>query len=163
MTVITVVGGLGSDPELRFTPEGKAVANFSVADDDRRFNRETNEWETVGKTTWYSCSVWNGQAENVAESLAKGMMVVVTGKVRNREYEKRDGSKGYSLEIEVDHVGPSLKFATAKVTRAGRSGGNAAQAAPAAAAAGDPWGSPVPAGAPAGGDPWAADSDEPPF
>ena len=121
-TVITVVGNLVDDPELRFTPSGAAVANFRIASTPRSFNRQTNEWED-GEALFLSCSVWRQAAENVAESLTRGMRVVVQGRLKARSYETREGEKRTVFEIEVEEVGPSLKFATAKVTRATRGGG----------------------------------------
>ena len=121
-TVITVVGNLVDDPELRFTPSGAAVANFRIASTPRTFDRQTNEWKD-GDALFLSCSVWRQAAENVAESLQKGMRVVVQGRLKSRQYETREGEKRTVFEIEVDEVGPSLKYATAKVTRATRSGG----------------------------------------
>ena len=167
-TVITVVGNLVDDPELRFTPSGAAVANFRIASTPRSFNRQTNEWED-GEALFLSCSVWRQAAENVAESLTRGMRVVVQGRLKARSYETREGEKRTVFEIEVEEVGPSLKFATAKVTRATRGGGGGGyggggqqaggQAAPQQAA--------QPAGGQQGGqqrDPWAGGSnDEPPF
>jgi len=178
-TVITVVGNLVDDPELRFTPSGAAVANFRIASTPRTFDKQTNDWKD-GDALFLSCSVWRQAAENVAESLQKGMRVVVQGRLKSRQYETREGEKRTVFEIEVEEVGPSLKYATAKVTRAQRSGGGGGYGnqggggggyqggggAPAA----DPWASSGPAdggqgGAPAG-DPWGAPgvgSDEPPF
>ena len=121
-TPITVVGNLTADPELRFTPSGAAVANFTVASTPRTFDRQTNEWKD-GEALFLSCSVWRQAAENVAESLQKGMRVVVQGNLRSRQYETREGEKRTVFEIQVDEVGPSLKYATAKVTRTQRGGG----------------------------------------
>ncbi|GAA0975045.1 Single-stranded DNA-binding protein 2 [Nocardioides aquaticus] len=122
-TVITVVGNLVDDPELRFTPSGAAVANFRIASTPRTFDKNTNEWKD-GEGLFLSCSVWRQAAENVAESLQKGMRVVVQGRLKQRSYETREGEKRTVVELEVEEVGPSLKYATAKVTRASRSGGN---------------------------------------
>jgi single-strand DNA-binding protein len=119
---ITVVGNLTSDPELRFTPSGQAVANFTVASTSRLLDRQTNEWKD-GDTIFIRCSVWRQYAENVAESLTKGTRVVVTGRLRVRQYETREGGKGTSVECEVDEVGPALRYATAKVNRVSRSEG----------------------------------------
>ena len=140
---ITITGNVTGDPELRFTGTGKAVAEFTVAVGERK--KDGNEWVDDG-ATFYRCSAWEQMAENVAESLTKGMRVVVVGGLRNREYEKRDGGKGWSLEVRVDDVGTSLRWATAKVTRSGRSDNTARQQAP----AGDPWGA-------------APRNEEPPF
>ena len=121
-TVITVVGNLTADPELRFTPNGAAVANFTVASTPRTFDRQTNEWKD-GEALFLRCSVWREAAENVAESLTKGMRVIVQGRLKARSYEDRDGNRRTSWELDVDEVGPALRFATAKVTRAQRGGG----------------------------------------
>src|SRR5688572_12319324 len=121
-TVITVVGNLTDDPELRFTPSGAAVANFTVASTPRSFNKQTNEWED-GEAMFLRCSIWRQAAENVAESLQRGMRVVVQGRLKARSYETREGEKRTVFEIEVEEIGPSLKFATAKVNRVSRSGG----------------------------------------
>ena len=121
-TVITVVGNLTADPELRFTPNGAAVANFTVASTPRTFDRQTNEWKD-GEALFLRCSVWREAAENVAESLTKGMRVIVQGRLRARSYDDRDGNRRTSWELDVDEVGPALRFATAKVTRAQRGGG----------------------------------------
>lgn len=121
-TVITVVGNLVDDPELRFTPSGAAVANFRIASTPRTFDRQTNEWKD-GEALFLSCSVWRQAAENVAESLTKGMRVVVQGRLKQRSYEDREGQKRTVVELEVEEVGPSLKYATAKIARVQRSGG----------------------------------------
>ena len=121
-TSITVVGNLLADPELRFTPAGAAVANFRIASTPRRFNRQTSQWED-GEAMYLTCNVWRQAAENVAESLSKGMRVIVQGRLRQRSYESREGERRSIFEVEVDEVGPSLSFATAQVTRASRGGG----------------------------------------
>lgn len=123
-TPITLVGNLTADPELRFTPSGAAVANFTVASTPRQFDRQTNEWRD-GDAMFLNCSVWRQAAENVAESLTKGMRVVVQGRLKSRSYETREGEKRTVFEVDVDEVGPSLRYATAKVTRTqgGGSGG----------------------------------------
>jgi len=121
-TVITVVGNLVDDPELRFTPSGAAVANFRIASTPRTFDRQTNEWKD-GESLYLSCAVWRQAAENVAESLQKGMKVIVQGRLKQRSYETREGEKRTVFELEVDEVGPSLTWATAKVARASRQGG----------------------------------------
>src|ERR1700710_822574 len=113
-TVITVVGNLTADPELRFTPSGAAVANFTVASTPRTFDRQTNEWKD-GEALFLRCSVWRQAAENVAESLQKGMRVVVQGRLKQRSYATREGEKRTVVELDVEEVGPSLKYATAKV------------------------------------------------
>ena len=120
-TSITVVGNLVADPELRFTPAGAAVANFRIASTPRRFNRQTSQWED-GEAMYLTCNVWRQAAENVAESLSKGMRVIVQGRLRQRSYESREGERRSIFEVEVDEVGPSLSFATAQVTRASRGG-----------------------------------------
>ena len=182
-TIITVVGNLTGDPELPFTPSGAAVANFTIASTPRTFDRQTNEWKD-GDTLFLNCSVWRQAAENVAESLQRGMRVVAQGRLKARSYETREGEKRTVMEMDVEEVGPSLKYATAKVTRATRSSGGggggfsgggddpwASQpAAPAAPQGGGSWGgqqgSAPQGGAPqggsgggqqpaAGGDPWA--------
>src|SRR6476469_4186327 len=121
-TPITVVGNLTADPELRFTPSGAAVANFTVASTPRTFDRQSNEWKD-GEALFLNCSVWRQAAENAAESLTRGMRVVVTGRLKARSYETREGEKRTVFEIDVEEVGPSLKYATAKVTKTSRSGG----------------------------------------
>src|SRR3954469_20605269 len=126
-TVITVIGNVTDDPELRFTPGGAAVANFTVASTPRTFDRQANEWKD-GDTLFLRCSVWRQAAENVAESLHRGTRVIVQGRLRQRSFETREGEKRTVVELEVDEVGPSLKFATTKVsktTRGGSGGGGA--------------------------------------
>lgn len=180
-TVITLVGNLVDEPELRFTPSGAAVANFRMASTPRTYDRNSGEWKD-GDTLFLSCAVWRQAAENVAESLQKGMRVIVQGRLKSRQYETREGEKRTVFEIDVDEVGPSLRSATAKVTRASRSGGGqggyqggasggGGNQAPSGGSGGsDPWSSPAPQGnspAPAGNDPWASNTggsnDEPPF
>jgi single stranded DNA-binding protein len=121
-TQITVVGNLVSDPELRYTPTGVAVANFRVASTPRTFDRQANEWKD-GDSLFLTCNVWRQAAENVAESLQRGMRVVVQGRLHQRSYETREGEKRTVFEVEVDDVGPSLRNASAKVTKSNRSGG----------------------------------------
>jgi single-strand DNA-binding protein len=121
-TVITVVGNLTDDPELRFTPSGAAVASFTVASTPRSFDKNTNEWKD-GDALFLRCSIWRQAAENVAESLTKGMRVVVQGRLRQRSYETREGEKRTVVELDVEEIGPSLKYATAKVTKASRGSG----------------------------------------
>jgi single-strand DNA-binding protein len=121
-TPITVVGNLTADPELRFTPSGAAVANFTVASTPRTFDRQTNDWKD-GEALFLNCSVWRQAAENAAESLTRGMRVIVSGRLKARSYETREGEKRTVFEIDVDEVGPSMKYATAKVTKTSRSGG----------------------------------------
>jgi single-strand DNA-binding protein len=123
-TVITVVGNLTDDPELRFTPSGAAVANFTIASTPRTFDRQTNEWKD-GDALFLRASIWRQAAEHVAESLTRGMRVVAQGRLRQRSYETQQGEKRTVVELEVDEIGPSLRYATAKVTKApgGRGGG----------------------------------------
>src|SRR4051812_12463409 len=121
-TPITVVGNLTADPELRFTPSGAAVANFTVASTPRTFDRQTNEWKD-GEALFLNCSVWRQAAENAAESLTRGMRVIVSGRLKARSYETREGEKRTVFEIDVEEVGPSLRSATAKVSKTSRSGG----------------------------------------
>lgn len=121
-TVITVIGNLTADPELRFTPSGAAVANFTVASTPRTFDRQSNEWKD-GETLFLRCSVWREAAENVAESLQKGMRVIVQGRLKSRSYETKEGERRTVTELDVDEVGPSLRYASAKVNRNARSGG----------------------------------------
>ena len=120
-TTITVVGNLVDDPELRFTPSGAPVANFRIASTPRTFDRQTNEWKD-GDALFLSCSVWRQMAENVAESLQRGMRVIVQGRLKSRQYETREGEKRTVFEIDVEEVGPSLRSATAKVAKTTRSG-----------------------------------------
>ena len=121
-TVITVVGNLTADPELRFTPSGAAVASFTVASTPRTFDRQTSEWKD-GDTLFLRCSIWREAAENVAESLTKGTRVIVQGRLVQRSFETREGEKRTVVEMQVDEVGPSLRYATAKVARSQRGGG----------------------------------------
>ncbi|MBG0740832.1 single-stranded DNA-binding protein [Paeniglutamicibacter antarcticus] len=121
-TIITVVGNLTSDPELRFTPSGSAVANFTIASTPRTFDRQSNEWKD-GETLFLRASVWREAAENVAESLTKGTRVIVSGRLKSRTYETKEGEKRTVMELEVDEIGPSLRYANAKVNRTQRSGG----------------------------------------
>lgn len=120
-TPITVIGNLTADPELRFTPSGAAVANFTVASTPRTFDRQSNEWKD-GEALFLNCSVWRQAAENAAESLTRGMRVIVQGNLKARSYETREGEKRTVFEIDVQEVGPSLKYATAKVAKTSRSG-----------------------------------------
>jgi single-strand DNA-binding protein len=133
-TQITIVGNLVDDPQLRYTPTGNAVANFRIASTPRFMDRATNEWKD-GDSLFLTCNVWRQPAENVAESLQRGMRVIVSGRLRQRSYETKEGEKRTVYEVEVDEVGPSLRNASAKVTKAARRG--AAQ--PGGPAAGDPW------------------------
>lgn len=158
-TQITVVGNLTGDPELRFIQSGAAVVNFTVASTPRTFDRQSNEWKD-GDTLFMRCSLWREAAENAAESLTKGMRVVVTGRLVARSWEA-NGEKRTVMEMQVDEVGPSLRYATAKVTRTPRSGGQGGGGFSGGQGGGS-------ANAPSGGadnDPWASapSSDEPPF
>ncbi|HEY5335711.1 MAG TPA: single-stranded DNA-binding protein [Mycobacteriales bacterium] len=159
-TVITVVGNLTSDPELRFTPSGAAVANFTVASTPRMLDKATNEWKD-GEALFLRCSVWRQAAENVAESLTRGARVIVQGRLKQRSFETKEGEKRTVIELDVDEVGPSLRYATAKVNKASRGGGGSSFGGGAEGGASanndDPWSTPAPTG---GG---SAFSDEPPF
>jgi single-strand DNA-binding protein len=189
-TTITLVGNLTADPELRFTPSGAAVANFTVASTPRTFDRQTNEWRD-GEAMFINCAVWRQAAENVAESLQKGMRVIVQGRLKSRSYETREGERRTVFEIDVDEIGPALRYATAKVTRTtsggqgggqrgggfggnsgGNSGGYGGQQGGAPNQGGgsyggnDPWASSDSGqgGSFGGSDPWATNTnDEPPF
>ncbi|MBM4548718.1 single-stranded DNA-binding protein [Rhodococcus hoagii] len=138
-TLITIIGNLVADPELRFTPAGAAVANFTVASTPRMFDKQTNEWKD-GEALFMRCQVWREAAENVAESLSRGSRVIVTGKLRQRSYETREGEKRTVIELEVDEIGPSLRYATATVNKANRGGGGSSRASGGISA--DPWGAP---------------------
>jgi single-strand DNA-binding protein len=161
---ITVVGNLTDDPELRFTPSGAAVANFTVASTPRILDKATNEWKD-GDALFLRCSIWRQAAENVAESLQRGARVLVTGRLRQRSYETKEGEKRTVVELEVDEVGPSLRWATAKVAKAQRSGGGGGGGGGGSYGGGSAGG-----GSSSGGDdPWATPAagneptDEPPF
>ena len=165
-TVITLVGNLVDDPELRFTPSGAAVAKFRVASTPRYLDKQTNEWKD-GESLFLTCNVWRQAAENAAESLQRGMRVIVQGRLKQRSYETREGEKRTVYEVEVDEVGPSLKNATAKVTKAARGGGGGAGFG-GGGAVDDPWASAPASGSASGsGDSWGggstSSSDEPPF
>ena len=163
-TVITVVGNLTGDPELRFTPSGAAVASFTVASTPRTLDKATNEWKD-GEALFLRCSIWRQAAENVAESLQKGMRVIVQGRLQQRSYDTKEGEKRTVIELQVDEIGPSLKYATAKVNRTTRGAGSGGFGAPSSGSGGsgapadDPWASSAPASG--GGSSWG--SDEPPF
>ena len=165
-TTITITGNLTADPELRFTPSGAAVAGFTIASTPRFFDKDTNGWKD-GEPLFLRCSIWRGYAENAAETLTKGMQVIATGRLKQRSYEDREGIKRTVVELDVDDVGPTLRFATAKVTKATRASG---QGQPGGQPSGvqrssgpgrdDPWataGASAPAGSGWGG------SAEPPF
>jgi single-strand DNA-binding protein len=157
---VTVVGNLTNDPELRFTPSGAAVASFTVASTPRILDKATNEWKD-GDALFLRCSVWRQAAENVAESLTRGARVIVTGRLKQRSFETKEGEKRTVVELDVDEVGPSLRYATAKVTKATRGGaggggfGGGGSSLGGAAADDDPWATPAPSG--------GGMSDEPPF
>jgi single-strand DNA-binding protein len=172
---VTIVGNLTNDPELRFTPSGSAVANFTVASSSRVLDKATNEWKD-GDTVFMRCSVWRQYAENVAESLTRGTRVIVTGRLKQRSYETQQGEKRTVVELEVDDIGPALRYSTAKVTKVSRGGGGGGGGfgggdsfGGAPAGGDDPWASqPSGGGAPAGGGQggsWGggASYDEPPF
>jgi len=125
-TLITVIGNLTNDPELRFTPSGAAVASFTIASTPRTFDRNTNEWKD-GEALFLRASLWREPAENVAESLTKGMRVIASGRLKSRTYETKEGEKRTVVELEVEEIGPSLRYAQAKVNRIQRSGGQQAQ------------------------------------
>jgi single-strand DNA-binding protein len=170
-TTITVVGNLTADPELKFTPSGAAVANFTVASTPRIYDRQSGEWKD-GDALFLRCNIWREAAENVAESLTRGSRVIVTGRLKQRSFETREGEKRTVFEVEVDEIGPSLRYATAKVNKASRSGGGGGGfgsggggsrsgggggGGSSEAKADDPWGS-----APASGS-FSGSDDEPPF
>lgn len=153
-TVITVVGNLVDDPELRFIPSGAAVASFRIASTPRTFDKRTSEW-VDGDALFLPCTIWRQAAENVAESLQKGMRVIVQGRLKQRSYETREGEKRTVIELEVEEIGPALKYATAKVSRVSSQSGGGRSSGSRSTGGGrpdDPWGTP---GAPGG--------DEPPF
>ena len=176
-TVITLVGNLVDDPELRFTPSGAAVANFRMASTPRIYDRQSGDFKD-GESLFLTCSVWRQAAENVAESLQKGMRVIVQGRLKQRSYETREGEKRTVFEVDVDEVGPSLRSATAKVAKVQRSGGGGGggyggqpggQSGGGQSGGTDPWaaGGTTAAGpGAASNDPWATGggaSDDPPF
>jgi single-strand DNA-binding protein len=164
-TTITVVGNLTADPELRFTPSGAAVANFTVASTPRIYDRQSGEWKD-GEALFLRCNIWREAAENVAESLTRGARVIVSGRLKQRSFETREGEKRTVVEVEVDEIGPSLRYATAKVNKASRGGGGGGFGSGSRQSSGgggggqpaeDPWGS-----APASGS-FGGSDDEPPF
>ncbi len=165
-TTITVIGNLTDDPELRFTPQGAAVAKFRIASTPRYIDSQTSEWKD-GDPLFLACTVWREQAENAAESLARGTRVIVTGRLRQRSYETREGEKRTVIELQVDELAPSLKYATAAVQKMKRRSGNFGDDAwtnasrtrpPAGGSDDDPWANAAPAGTPSAGF-----DDEPPF
>ena len=175
-TPITVVGNLVADPELRFTPAGQPVATFRVASTPRIMDRQTNEWKD-GDSLFLTCNVWRQAAENVAESLQRGMRVIVSGRLKQRNYETKEGEKRTVYEVEVDDVGPSLRNASAKVNRASRGGGEGGfggggNRSGGGGGGGNYGGGGQPSSGGSGSDPWASSdtggggggySDEPPF
>jgi len=167
-TVITVVGNLTADPELRFTPSGAAVANFTVASTPRTFDKNSNEWKD-GEALFLRCSVWRQAAENVAESLQRGTAVIVQGRLKQRSYETKEGEKRTVIELEVDEIGPSLRYATAQVTRASGGGGGGSfggRGGSQGAVSDEPWGSQSSSGGAAAQDVWSNPggyNDETPF
>ena len=167
-TIITLVGNLTADPELRFTPSGAPVANFTVASTPRTFDRATSEWKD-GDAMFINCSVWRQAAENAAETLTKGMRVIVQGRLKSRSYETRESERRTVFEIEVDEVGPSLRYATAKVNRTSGGGGGGYSQQGGSGGGDNNWSSNSGQGGGGGNrqpvnDPWAsAQSDEPPF
>jgi single-strand DNA-binding protein len=169
-TVITVIGNLTSDPELRFTPSGAAVANFTVASTPRTLDKQSGEWKD-GEALFLRCNIWRQAAENVAESLTRGARVVVQGRLKQRSFETKEGEKRTVVELEVDEIGPSLRYATAKVNKVSRGGGGGGDfgggggggnrgGGGGGTPADDPWGS-APAASSSGGG--GGFSDEPPF
>ncbi len=158
-TIITVIGNLTDDPELRFTPSGAAVAKFRIASTPRNFDKTTNEWKD-GEPLFLACNIWRQAAENVAESLQRGARVIVTGRLKQRTYETREGEKRTVMELEVDEIGPSLKYATAKVQKMQRSSSSGGTAQQGGGFGGDdPWST----AAPASGGKQSSFADEPPF
>ncbi len=159
-TNITLVGNLVDDPELRFTPSGQAVAKFRVASTPRFLDKQTNEWKD-GESLFLTCNVWRQAAENVAESLQRGMRVIVQGRLKQRSYETKEGEKRTVFEVEVDEVGPSLRNASAKVTKAARGGGGGGGGFGGGSPADDPWSTASTGSTSAAGG--GGFSDEPPF
>ncbi|MEC3974678.1 single-stranded DNA-binding protein [Amycolatopsis sp. H20-H5] len=167
-TVITVIGNLTSDPELRFTPSGAAVANFTVASTPRMLDKASGEWKD-GEALFLRCNIWRQAAENVAESLTRGARVVVQGRLKQRSFETKEGEKRTVVELEVEEIGPSLKYATAKVNKVSRGGGGGGFGGESGGSGGggnsapadDPWGSAPPSGGSGGGG--GGFADEPPF
>jgi single-strand DNA-binding protein len=137
-TTITIIGNLTADPELRFTPSGAAVANFTVASTPRMFDRQANEWKD-GETLFMRCSIWRDAAENVAESLHRGARVIASGRLKSRSYETKEGEKRTVIELEVDEIGPSLRYASAKVTKAERGGSGGGFGGGGGGQQSDPW------------------------
>lgn len=148
-TVITVCGNLVADPELKFLGTGAAVASFTIASTPRTFDRQSNEWKD-GEALFLRCSIWRQAAENVAESLTRGMRVIAQGRLQQRSYETREGEKRTVIELQVDEIGPSLTFATAKVNRTARGSDSGRSISGQAQSESDPWGA-------------APSTDTPPF
>jgi single-strand DNA-binding protein len=169
-TTITVIGNLTDDPELRFTPSGAAVAKFRVASTPRFMDKQTNEWKD-GEPLFLSCTVWRQAAEHVAESLQRGARVIVSGRLKQRSYETREGEKRTVIELEVDEIGPSLRYATAKVQKMSRSGGGGGGFGSGGGGGqgggggnfDDPWATAAPAAAGSGSGGGKQFDDEPPF
>jgi single-strand DNA-binding protein len=172
-TVITVVGNLTADPELRFTPSGAAVANFTVASTPRTFDRQSGEWKD-GEALFLRCNIWRQAAENVAETLTRGARVIVQGRLKQRSFETREGEKRTVIELEVDEIGPSLRYATASVTKASRGGGGGGYGGAPNGGGGGGYGGGGGGGQSGNDDPWASApvagssggggyDDEPPF
>ena len=167
-TVITVIGNLTADPELKFTPSGSAVANFTIASTPRTFDKQSNEWKD-GEALFLRSAVWREAAENVAETLTKGTRVIAQGRLKSRSYDTKEGERRTVMELEIDEIGPSLQFASAKVTRTQRSGGGGnrapqpQQSVPQRPAGGSPqpqqggWNPPL-----QGGDPWSTGGNNQP-
>jgi len=153
-TTITIIGNITNDPELRFTPSGAAVANFTVASTPRNFDRQSNDWKD-GETLFMRCSVWRDAAENVAESLQRGTRVIVSGRLRSRSYETKEGEKRTVVEMEVDEVGPSLRYATAKIAKTSRGGGGGGGGGGGYGGGGGNFGGGGGGGAQGSDDPWA--------
>jgi single-strand DNA-binding protein len=152
-TTITIIGNLTDDPELRYTPNGAAVANFTVASTPRFLDKATNEWKD-GDALFLRCNIWRQAAENVAESLTRGARVIVSGRLKQRSYETKEGEKRTVYEVEVDEIGPSLRYATAKVNKTSRGGAGGGGGGFGGGPADDPGGAPAPA---------RVGADEPPF
>jgi single-strand DNA-binding protein len=159
---VSVVGNCTRDPELRFTPSGQAVANFTVASTTRLLDRQTNEWRD-GDTVFMRCAVWRQYAENVAESLTRGSRVIVTGRLKQRSYETKEGEKRTVVELDVDDVGPALKNATAKVTKVARQGGGGGGGGFGGGPSDDPWATPAEPTPSAASSSGGGSYDEPPF
>jgi len=163
-TVITVVGNLTADPELRYTQNGLPVANFTIASTPRTFDRQANEWKD-GEALFLRASVWREFAEHVAGSLTKGSRVIATGRLKQRSYQDREGNNRTSIELEVDEIGPSLRYATAQVTRAA-SGGGGGQRPQVQQSNDEPWSTPGSNGGNSGADAWSTPGsygDDTPF